>query len=68
MVEWVPTALQQILLWSPSVHSLEIIRQGQFGSAVHAHYDLVYLTWSCAVMILIGLSLVLRSRKHILVQ
>ena len=68
MVEWVPTALQPILLWSPSVHALEIIRQGQFGSVVHVHYDLVYLTWSCAVMILIGLSLVLRSRKHILVQ
>ena len=68
MVDWVPKALQTVLLWSPSVHSLEIIRKGQFGSSVHATYDLVYLTASCAVMILIGLSLTLRSRKNIQVQ
>ena len=68
MVDWVPKSLQTVLLWSPSVHSLEIIRKGQFGSSVHAHYDLVYLTASCGVMILIGLSLTLRSRKHIQVQ
>ncbi len=68
MVDWVPKSLQTVLLWSPSVHSLEIIRKGQFGSSVHAYYDQVYLSASCAVMILIGLSLTLRSRKHIQVQ
>ena len=68
MVDWVPKGLQTVLLWSPSVHSLEIIRKGQFGSSVHAHYDQVYLCASCGVMILIGLSLTLRSRKHIQVQ
>ena len=68
MVDWMPKAFQSVLLWSPSVHALEIIRKGQFGSKVHAHYDLVFFTWSCALMILIGLSLTLRSRKHILVQ
>ncbi len=68
MVDWMPKAFQSVLLWSPSVHALEIIRKGQFGSKVHAHYDLVFFTWTCASMILIGLSLTLRSRKHILVQ
>ena len=68
MVDWVPLSFQSVLLWSPSVHALEIIRKGQFGSHVRAHYDLLYLTWSCALLILIGLSLVLRSRKHIIVQ
>ena len=68
MVDWVPRNFQAVLLWSPSVHTAEIIRKGQFGSAVHAHYDLTYLTYSCAIMFLVGLSLTLRSRKHILVQ
>ena len=68
MVDWVPPAFQAILLWSPPVHTAEIIRKGQFGTAVHAHYDLTFLTYICAVMILVGLSLTLRSRKHILVQ
>ncbi len=68
MVDWVPQAFQSLLLWSPPVHTAEIIRKGQFGNMVHAHYDLAYLTYVCLVMILIGLSMVLRSRKHILVQ
>ena len=68
MVDWVPPAFQSILLWSPSVHTLEVIRKGQFGSHVRAHYDLVFVTWTCATMALIGLSLTLRSRKNIRVQ
>ncbi len=68
MVDWVPKNFQSILLWFPSVHALEMIRGGQFGPSVHPHYDFVYTTWCNAVMILIGVSLVLRSRKHILVQ
>jgi len=68
MVDWVPRSFQAVLMWSPSVHAVEIIRKGQFGNAVHAHYDLVYLTYTCAAMMLVGLSLTLRSRKHILVQ
>ena len=68
MVDWVPPAFQRILYWSPPVHTSELIRKGQFGSAVHPHYDLVYLTYICAALILIGASLTLRSRKHILVQ
>lgn len=68
MVEWAPKSLQPVLLWSPSVHALEIIREGQFGAHVHPIYDLVYLSWSCALLMLVGLSLVLRSRKHIVVQ
>lgn len=68
MVDWAPQSLQPILLWSPSVHALEMIREGQFGRQIHAHYDFTYVTWSCCVMILIGLSLVLRSRKYIVVH
>ena len=68
MVDWSPKAFQSVLLWSPSVHTLEMIRKGQFGSAVHAKYDLTFLNYSCGLMILIGLSMTLRSRKHIRVQ
>lgn len=68
MVDWVPPQFQAILLWSPSVHSLEMIRGGQFGSGVHVHYDVFYTSWTCALLILIGLSLTLRSRRHIVVQ
>jgi len=68
MVDWLPRNFQSLVLWSPPVHAAEIIRKGQFGSTVHAQYDLVYLTYVCAGMVLVGISLTLRSRKHILVQ
>lgn len=67
MVDWLPEKLQWVVLWSPSVHNIEIIREGQFGHGVHAHYDLFYNTWMTALMLLIGLSLTLRVRRHIAV-
>ena len=45
-----------------------MIRAGQFGAKVHAHYDLVFMTWINAALLLIGLSLTLRSRRYIVVQ
>ena len=68
MVDWMPQGFQTVLLWSPSVHSVEMIRAGQFGAAVHAHYDLVFATWINAALLLVGLSLTLRSRRYIIVQ
>jgi capsular polysaccharide transport system permease protein len=68
MVDWVPPGFRKFLLWSPSVHNVEMIRAGQFGAAAHAHYDVVYDTWITALLILIGISLTLRVRRYILVQ
>lgn len=68
MVDWVPQKFQWVVLWSPSVHAIEMLREGQFGRQIHAHYDVVYVSWVCALLILVGLSLSLRSRKYIVVQ
>ncbi|RYF22129.1 MAG: capsule biosynthesis protein [Oxalobacteraceae bacterium] len=68
MVDWVSPPFQRILLWSPSVNNLEIIRLGQFGAAAHAHYDLYYNTWSTGLMLLLGLWLTLNVRSRIVVQ
>lgn len=68
MVHWVPEQYQWILLVSPSVHNVEMLRHGQFGVGVHPIYDPVFMTWSVAVMLLVGLSLTMRSRRYIVVQ
>ena len=68
MVDWVPKSFQYALLWSPSVHNLEMIRAGQFGPGVHPHYDVYYDTWSTALMLILGVSLTLRVRKHLVIQ
>jgi capsular polysaccharide transport system permease protein len=68
MVDWLPQKYQFVMLASPSVQNIEMIRAGQFGRMAHAHYDLVYNTWITALLILIGLSLTLRVRRYIVVQ
>lgn len=67
MVSWIPEKYQWILLLSPSVQSIEMVRAGQFGPAGHAIYDVIYATWSIALLSLWGLSLTLRSRRFITV-
>lgn len=68
MVGWLPPHYRWILLLSPSVNNVEMIRGGEFGSAVHVYYDLFYDSWITALMLLIGISLTLRIRRHITVQ
>lgn len=68
MVDWVPQKFQWILLLSPSVHNLEMIRGGQFGPGVHPHYSIAFDTWTTGLMLLLGLSMTLRVRRHIVVQ
>jgi capsular polysaccharide transport system permease protein len=68
MVDWVPKPYQWILLLSPAVHNVEMIRGGEFGPGSHPIYDLTYDTWSTGLMLLIGISLTLRSRRYIVVM
>ncbi|WP_240993603.1 ABC transporter permease [Asaia bogorensis] len=65
MVDWVPPHYRWILLLSPSVDSIEMIRAGQFGYNAHAHYDIFYSIWINFLLILIGTSLTLRVKKYI---
>jgi capsular polysaccharide transport system permease protein len=68
MVSWIPEHYQWILLLSPSVQDMEMIRGGQFGPQSHPLYDIYYTTWTESLLVLIGLSLTLRSRRFIVVQ
>ncbi|WP_284948093.1 ABC transporter permease [Acidisoma cladoniae] len=68
MVDWLPQNYRWLLLWSPSVSNIEMIRGGWFGTAVHVHYDLWYDTWMAGLLLLIGLSMTLRIRRHLIIQ
>jgi len=65
MVDWIPPHYRWMLLLSPSVDSIEMIRAGQFGHTAHAHYDIAYSIWINFLLILVGISLTLRVKKHI---
>jgi capsular polysaccharide transport system permease protein len=55
MVDFLPPAAQSIVLWLPMVHGLELLREGYFGSAVVAHYDIPYMFTCCLILSLLGL-------------
>jgi ABC-type polysaccharide/polyol phosphate export permease len=55
-VDFLPPAAQKAILLLPMVHGVELLRDGYFGSLVHAHYDLSYMALCSLVLTLLGLS------------
>jgi ABC-type polysaccharide/polyol phosphate export permease len=55
MVDLLPQKAQEIVLWLPMVHGTELLREGYFGSAVVAHYDMIYMASCCLTLSLFGL-------------
>lgn len=43
MVGWLPKTGQDVVLWSPLVHGVEIVRAGFFGPGVATYGDPVFL-------------------------
>jgi ABC-type polysaccharide/polyol phosphate export permease len=58
MVDWLPESARQLVLYLPMLHGVEYLREGYFGSAVHAHYDLNYMSAVCLGMSFVALILV----------
>lgn len=56
LVDALPTSAQSFVLLLPMVHGLELMREGYFGSAIHAHYDMVYMAIFNTVLTLLGLA------------
>ena len=55
MVDWLPPSVQGAVYYLPMIHGVELLREGYFGSAVRAHYDLAYMTSCCLGLTLLGL-------------
>jgi len=55
MVDSLPPAAQQIVLYIPMVSGVEIVREGYFGNRAHAHYDLGYVLPLCLVLSVLAL-------------
>jgi len=56
MVDWLPSEAQEFILFLPMVHSVELLREGYFGVAVHAHYDMAYMGVANLCLTLLGIS------------
>lgn len=66
LVDALPTPMQEIVLYIPMVHGVELLREGYFGSAITAHYDLGYMAGCSAVLTLIGLARVLVLSRRVI--
>ena len=51
-----PTSVQDILLYLPTVNAMEYIREGFFGSLVVSRYDMAYMAGCNLVITLLGLA------------
>jgi ABC-2 type transport system permease protein/capsular polysaccharide transport system permease protein len=58
IVDALPQSMQRIVLWLPMLNALEYLREGWFGSAMHAHYDIPYLVVCNLILTFTGISLV----------
>jgi capsular polysaccharide transport system permease protein len=65
LVEWLPIWAQEIVLWIPTVHIFEILRDGQFGSRFRAIYDFNYVVGWIVVTHLLGLVALRITRERL---
>ena len=56
MVDALPDVARNLVLFLPMVNGVELLREGYFGSAFKAHYDMGYMTIFCACMTLLALA------------
>ena len=65
MVDWLPHAAQQGVLWLPMVHGVEMIRHGYFGSHVPTYENPAYFFFANMVITVIGLALVRETGRRV---
>jgi ABC-2 type transport system permease protein/capsular polysaccharide transport system permease protein len=63
LVDALPKQMQDMVLLLPMVHVLEFLRDGWFGSAFVAHYDMQFVLLVNVVLTFVGLSLVRQIGK-----
>ena len=65
MVDWLPTALQNAVLWVPMVHGVEMVRHGYFGDIVPTYENPAYLAAVDLILTLVGLALVREAGNRV---
>lgn len=68
MVEHVPADFRHLVMWIPMLHGTEMVREGYFGSKIHAHYDMGYLIPVCLVLTLLGLIETRYASQHVVAE
>ncbi|GMM61346.1 ABC transporter permease [Novosphingobium pituita] len=65
MVDALPAAAQKYILFVPMVNGVELVREGYFGTQVHARYDLPYMVGCCVFFTILALAQVAVANREI---
>jgi capsular polysaccharide transport system permease protein len=65
MVEWLPKKLQDVVLFLPMVHGVELLRHGYFGNVARTHYDIGYMAECCLALTLCGFYMVREASRRV---
>jgi ABC-type polysaccharide/polyol phosphate export permease len=65
MVAWAPPAIRKFILLFPMAQGTEMLREGWFGNAVVAHYNVAYTVACCLVLSLIALVLQFAASRRL---
>lgn len=65
MVHWLPKSAQDVVLWMPMVHGVEMIRHGYFGNIVPTYESPAYFATANLFLTLIGLALVRDAARRV---
>ncbi|WP_174298213.1 ABC transporter permease [Sphingomonas bacterium] len=68
MESWLSPQARDILLWSPMVNSIEMMRYGLFGDAVRPYYTIWVPIGASLICMTIGLALCRRVRRTLVVE
>jgi capsular polysaccharide transport system permease protein len=68
MVSWMTEDVRELLLWSPFVNGMEMMRKGIWGAEVTAYYNIWNPIGASLVLALIGLALCRRVRRTLAVE
>ena len=66
MVDWLPAALQEWVLWVPMVHPIEMMRSGYWGASSRFHFSVPYIFSVCLGMTLLAMLLMADRRMKML--
>jgi capsular polysaccharide transport system permease protein len=65
MVSWLPSAVQDAAVYVPTVSCIELMREGYFGPAMQAHYNIGFVALLNVALTLIGLTVVTTLPKKV---
>lgn len=68
LTSWLSPNVRDIMLYSPPVTGMELIRYGIWGDAINPYYDIPYALGASAVLILIGLLFCRKIRRVLVVE